>query len=87
MKTFKRASLPETIHYNGDDYKVHIASSAAIFNTSDAKRECNKFSSHGTKAVLVEVQPSQLRGVSDLHGQPYKPSIFLFTVVPSAQAE
>jgi hypothetical protein len=84
MKTFKRANLPEVIHYNGDEYKAHIESSAKTFRLSDARKAVNRFNTFGCKAILVEVLPAKLKGVRDLHGQFYKPSTWIFV---SSQAD
>ena len=80
MKTFKRTSLPEEIKYNGERYTHNATISGAMTasNTSPQKT-IEAVKSTCKKAVLVEVLSRNLRRRTDLHGQPYKPSQFIFT--------
>lgn len=70
MKVFKRARIPDQVTYNGQIYKVDIELSSA-FNIDKAKKMPD--------VLLVEVYNKNLRGKTDLHGNPYKPSEWIFT--------
>lgn len=73
MRVLKRRSLPDKLNYNGVQYGCNIGKSALVQNVNQAKRE-------GAK-VVVQVMSKQLEGKLDLHGQPYKPSVFIFEPV------
>lgn len=66
MKIFSRCNLPESITYNGKKY-VYLC----------GKHE-NKDKYIGKKCVQVNVLSRRLKNATDLHGNPYKPSEFIF---------
>ena len=73
MKTFKRASLPEQINYNGKVYKVDIELSA-LYSVGRTNKVPNG-------AIKVEVLSRRLKNRTDIYNRPYKPSIFIFTPI------
>lgn len=77
MKTFNRTSLPESITYNGKVYKVDIEASSAIMGKNwfslDTLGLVNK------NCICVNVLSKNLKGKTDLFGQPYKPTTWIFT--------
>ncbi|MFT6125865.1 MAG: hypothetical protein ACJAVA_000307 [Flavobacteriaceae bacterium] len=80
MKTYKKTSLPENIQYKGDNYKINttISGSMKMSNTTP-KKVIEALKTTGKKGILVEVLSSRLKGVTDLHGNQYKPSQFIYT--------
>lgn len=66
MKVFNRANLPESIMYNGFRY-VYLC----------GKHE-NKDKYIGKKVIQINVLSRNLRGKTDLYGNPYKASEFIF---------
>lgn len=73
MKTFKRASLPDSIRYNKRTFILNAGKSARISLGE-------KFIDDGTR-VKIEVLSANLKNRLDLHGKPYKPSVFIFKQV------
>jgi len=80
MKTFKKDHLPEEVSHNGETYRcdnaITIDYRANKTNGRDLKK---RFKKQGIKAVIVSVLSRKLVGKQDLHGKPYKPSIWIFT--------
>ena len=66
MKVFERSNLPETIKYNGFDY-VYLC----------GKHE-NREKYEGKKVIQVNILSRSLKGKTDLHGNPYKASEFIY---------
>lgn len=64
MKTYKRSSLPDYIDYNGKRY-VLDASASALDQPEDG-------------SIRVIVSNPRLRGIRDLHGNPYPSSTYYF---------
>lgn len=71
MKTFNRGGLPITINYNKKTYVINIDKS----HQHQSRKEFDK-----KGCVLVKVLHRNLKGKNDLHGQPYKPSEWIFAV-------
>lgn len=71
MKTFKRSGMPDAITHNGKVHKLDIEKSHLHGEgKSFAKKDC----------IVVIVSDRRLRGKLDLHGQPYKPTTWIFSV-------
>lgn len=70
MKTFKRASLPEQMNYNGKVYKVDIRLSA-LYSIGRTNKLPND-------AIKIEVLSQRLKQSTDIYNRPYKTSIFIF---------
>ena len=80
MKTFKKSYLPESVTYNGEIYFLNSSISGSMSASgTNPKKVIEAVKSTGKKAVLVEVLQNSLKGKTDLHGQPYKASQFIFT--------
>lgn len=80
MKIFERANLPDKIKYNGETYKFNPTISAGRnLNNTSLPLVIEAVKSTGKKAVIVKVQQTRLKGVRNLHGKYYTPSIFIFT--------
>lgn len=80
MKVFKRTSLPEVINYNNAEYKLNSAiSSSMIQSGTNPEKVLEALRSTGKKGILVEVLSTNLKNRTDLRGQLYKPSKFIFT--------
>lgn len=71
MPVFNRTSIPDKIRYNKKDY-VFDAKKSGEFSQSKKKPK--------EKHVFVDVLSRSLRGKTDLHHQPYKPSRFIFVL-------
>ena len=63
MKTFYRTYLPDFINYNGKKY--------IYFGSKNLNKKPDK-------AIIVKVLSRNLRGKTDLHGLPYKPTEWYF---------
>lgn len=79
MKNFYRTSLPESITYN----KVRYVSTGKTVDS--LKLEGTTLSTFvstmkfaGKRVILCNVLSRNLRGRTDLHNKPYKPSQWLF---------
>ncbi len=79
MKIFNRTYLPEKINYNGKTLKPVIPASATITNDREAEKEILKLKAEGKTAAVVKVLQTRLKGVRDLRGNLYRPSIFIFS--------
>lgn len=80
MKTFKRTSLPESITYNGEIYTQNARiSGSMIASCTKPEKVIEALRTTGRKGVVVEVLSSRLKGKTDWHGKPYRPSQFIFT--------
>ena len=72
MKTIKRANLPEKVNYNNKIYEFNAELSG--------KYAINKSTLLPYDAIKVSVLNARLKYKTDLHGNAYKPSEFIFTV-------
>ena len=72
MKTITRANLPEQVKYNNKVYQFN--------GELSGEYSVNKLTALPNDAIKVAVLSRRLRGKTDLHGNFYKPSIFIFTV-------
>lgn len=71
MKTFKKSHIPETIEYNGNTYVLNVKLSHDFENNVQfVKKDC----------IKLICENKRLRGKTDLHGQLYKPTIWIFSV-------
>lgn len=80
MKTFNKTSLVERINYNGLTYtpNAHISATFAANRRSlpNILKDLNK---GGRKAILVQVLSRNLRGKTDIHGNLYQPTSWIYT--------
>lgn len=65
MKTIHRANMPDSIKANAKTYTLDI--------------EATHSKTPPTDAICLMLTNNRLRGKRDLHGQPYKPSRWIFT--------
>lgn len=81
MKTFKKAYMPDEIKYNGKTYTYNATITGAMnASGTNADTVINTMNSGNLKkGVLVEVMNPKLKGVTDLRGNYYKPSKFIYT--------
>lgn len=80
MKTYNRSNLPESIVYNGDTYRLNAAISAGmIANNTSLRTIAHTLKKEGRKMVVVNCLAKGLKGKTDLHGQPYKPNVYIYT--------
>lgn len=75
MKTFNRTYLPESITYNGNKYTLE----QSCANANSSKLDAMDLICQGKKVVKVIVLGRNLKGKTDLFGQPYKGTNWLFT--------
>jgi hypothetical protein len=71
MRTIHRASLPDIINYNGKQWVVDIENSARHNMTQLTKLK---------PYIKVLVISSRLKHKRDLHGNPYRPTEWLFKI-------
>lgn len=76
MKTFN--SLPEVIHRKGKVYKVDVTLVHAFATARDVREVKKRLHDMGKTFITVHVLARNLKGKTDLYGQPYKPSTWLF---------
>lgn len=69
--------LPDTLQFNGRTYKQHIAASALI-EPKDFKKEKEQLKKQNYLVRTIQVLSRNLRGKTDLHHKPYKPTQWLF---------
>ncbi len=80
MKTFNRTYLPETIKYNGIEYRRNGQLSSTFEGIHFAlPKLLEALKKGGQKAVLVKVLSKNLKGKTDLHGKLYQPTLWIFT--------
>lgn len=81
MKTFKKSYLPDSIEYKGKELTLNVdATSKATINGRSKMCAANDLKDIQDKTVcLVEVTNRNLKGKTDLYGQPYKPTTFIFS--------
>jgi len=75
MKTFKKTYLPDSIQYNGGEYKLE----QGCANANSSKNDIMDLMCQNKSCIRVEVLSNKLKGKTDFFGQPYKPSIWIFT--------
>ena len=80
MKTFRKTSLPDEIIYNGERYTLDMTTSRLTeLSRSNPKTIIERLKRQGTKSVLVQVLSNNLKGKTDLYGNEYKPTEWIFT--------
>jgi hypothetical protein len=70
MKQYNKTHCPEVINYKGEDYKMNI-------DATHRYREGDKLSSR--YHIRVNVLSKNLKGRTDLHGNPYKANVFIYS--------
>lgn len=80
MKTYNKTSLVEHINYNGHTYtpNAHITATFSA-NRSSLPNILKDLNEGGQKAILVQVLSRNLRGKTDLYGNPYQPTLWIYT--------
>lgn len=76
MRTIKKGYCPDAIEINGTTLKMYAAGSAS---TRPVKNVAADLEAQGLTVCILECMNRRLKGKDDLHGQPYKPSTFIFT--------
>lgn len=84
MKTFSKTHLPDTVSYDGKEYYLNMAVTLAVErNGTPLRLLSDTLKKEGRRAVLVKVMSRNLKGKTDLHNRPYKPSEWVFTTETS----
>jgi hypothetical protein len=78
MKTFNRTSLPMTIKYNKRIYTRNDTESSLLMQGICLKSYIDILKYAGNKVILCNVLNRNLKSKTDLHGQPYKPTQWIF---------
>lgn len=78
MKTFNRTSLPEIIKYNNLEYKVNADESALLMQGISLSNYVKTMQLAGFSVVICNVLSRNLKGKTDLHKNPYKPTQWVF---------
>lgn len=80
MKTYNKISLPDSILYKGETYTINIEISAVkTLSNTPVKAVNDALKSTGKKGILVKCMHKSLKGKTDFHGNPYKPSEWIYT--------
>ena len=83
MKTFKKSYLPDTVNYNGYTLKLNMAETSGPngerYLDRHRIRAAEDLKSKGVTVCLVACMSNNLKGKTDLHGQPYKPNLYIFS--------
>lgn len=88
MKTYNKSYLPETVIYKGVVYERNNSISAAMSaNNTPISTIRKTLKAEGRKMVLVNVLQRSLRGKTDLHGNPYQPTKWIFTTSIATSGE
>ena len=77
MRTIKKGTLPREIEINGTTLKMYAA--ASVLANMNARHRAEELQAQGLTVCIVEVHNRRLKGKTDLHGQPYKHSTFIFS--------
>jgi len=80
MKVFKKTFLPEELTYNGYRYVRNIEASAKFSQSPYSWDSFDRYQERGLRPILVEVLSNNLKGKTDLHGKPYEPTKWVFTI-------
>lgn len=78
MKTFNRTSLPKTIKYNNRIYSLNNSLSSLIMQGITLKSYIDILKYTSNKVILCNVLSRNLKGKTDFHGLPYKPTQWIF---------
>lgn len=71
MKSYNKTHCPEIIEYKGNNYKLDI----------DATHQFKEGAKLSTRNyVKVNVLSKNLKGRTDLHGNLYIPSVFIYSI-------
>lgn len=70
MQVINRTSLPELINRDGRRYER--------INKANAHRDAMQAERKGLRVIQCNVLPTRLKGVTDLHGNLYKPTEWFF---------
>ncbi len=71
MKQFNKTFLPDSIQYKGNEYRVNIEKTHLHRGYITHQKDC----------IIVNVLSKNLKGVTDLHGNLYKPTVWIFEKV------
>lgn len=72
MRTFKRTHLPDEIISQGKTYVLDL-------DKTNLKRDGHSFPAK--ECIIVHVLHKNLKGRTDLHGMPYRPTEWIFQAV------
>lgn len=75
IRTVKKGYCPDQIELNGSILKMYAGASAS---TRPPQYIAAELKAQGLTVCILECMNRRLRGKNDLHGQPYKPSTFIF---------
>lgn len=78
IKVIKAANCPDTVTTKkGEILKMCFA--GVGITAAEKKKDAETLQAKGLTVVIVEVHNKRLKGKTDLHGQPYKPSTFIYS--------
>ena len=75
MKTFNRTYLPDSVTYNGLKYTLE----QSCANANSSKYDVMDLMCKGKKVIQVNVLSKNLKSKTDLFGQPYRATTWLFS--------
>lgn len=80
MKQFNKTFLPDVVNYNGNKYEFNAAiTGAAAANNTSLTTIADTLKAEQRKMIVVNVLSKNLKGKTDLYGQPYKSCRYIFT--------
>lgn len=79
MKTYNKTFLPDEIIYNGLSYTIDTALTHALKDNTSERIIKLGAKETGKSVIMVNVLSNNLKGKTDLHGKPYKPSKWIFS--------
>lgn len=80
MRTIKKTYKPEEITVNGATLKNYFEADLKGYPITNRNRHtiAAELKDKGLTVAIVEVLQTNLKGRTDLHGQEYKPSIYIY---------
>ena len=79
MKHFKITYLPDSVTHQGKEYKPHWEATAKrLAKVLTINEIVAELTTSGKSVVLVDVLSNSLKGKTDLYGNPYKATEWIF---------
>ncbi len=79
IRTYKKSYCPESIEHHGQVLTLNGYFSALQHQDKSGQDFAKQLIAQGKTVAFVQVLNPRLRGKTDLHGQPYKGSKFIFS--------
>lgn len=87
IRTIKKASRPDTLIINDTILKNNVDADLQGYPHTNRQKHniAAELKAQGLTVCIVEVLSRNLKGKTDLHNQPYKPSVFIYSDLHTAE--